>query len=75
MYYLETEHWDNSCSRIYWDGSARYELQILEGDQWVLIDCFICYDYDDPHDALDYARDMFSIWHQSEAAYSYSYTY
>lgn len=57
MHYLEFVHTDENHYRIEWNGSATYNLQIPVGGQWVDIECFTCYDYDTPSDALNYAMD------------------
>ena len=57
MFFLELDHLDGNHYRISWNGSATYNLQIPVGGQWVDIECFTCYEYDNPNDAFNFAMD------------------
>lgn len=65
MYYLELER-DDNLYRISWNGSATYNIQIPIGGQWVDIECFTCYEYDNPSDALAYAVEWMDTWLEQE---------
>lgn len=56
MYYLETEFEGNHI-RLSWNGSSTYNMQIPVGGQWVDVECFTCYEYDNPNDAFNFAMD------------------
>lgn len=56
MHYLETEFEDNHI-RLSWNGSGTFNVQFAVGGEWVDVECFTCYGFDNADDAFEWGLD------------------